>query len=142
MKATQISDEQVTAHLNRPFNPPPKTDESFGAEWWSVLERVDDTVARFGKRDDAGYADYCLGTDWTFSRAIAVTVTAKSFLTVAVLEELQQLLRQSPVEYEIYLTHFMENEGKWDVFLSRDECLIFGEPLESNEQLQIEPAAT
>lgn len=140
MKVRRITDTEVSRRLKQPYNPPANTDyddetacEAFSTEYFAVQKKVDDCLSRFGKRDDFGYADYCLCTDWSFSRGISITVTKSGFVTESLLATLAQLLCELNQDYELYITHFstdaMVDEPRWDTFVNRNECSVFADSL-------------
>ena len=133
MTFTPIANDDVRTRLRQPYNPPrigSEADErTFRAELFGVRGILNNVLSKHGKEDAFGDADYCLSSDWTFSRAIAVTVTSATFLTIGLIEDIQAALKTIGGDYEVYLSHFMRGVPKWDVFVNARDCLVFGEPI-------------
>lgn len=138
MTLTSITNEDVRARLRKPYNPPlidSEDDEKvFRDELHAVKNIISTVVSKRGTEDALGDADYCLSSDWTFSRAIAITVTSSNFLTLNLIEDIQAALKAAACDYEVYLSHFMRGVPKWDIFVNRSDCLVFGDPLQQDRK--------
>ena len=127
MKLIRISRQQVYQRLRHPYNPPDAHDERtkriFFEEWHIVRDRLLEVLSKFGENDEFDDLDFNLSDNAMLSRGIGVTFTSEKMFKSAVIEAIEEFLRELAWSYEVNVTFQADGMDDHDIFISKEEIL-------------------
>jgi|GEM_PF-1842556 len=105
MKILQLSEEDCTAKLAKPYNPPDASVDkaAFEEEYYALYQRVKTIMSDHGTNDPYGQGDYTLEPYMAESRGLGASITNDAIVTAELLHKLQAAVSQHAPQWEIYL---------------------------------------